>query len=172
MAQRGAPAGWDSPSDRPSVLQITVESDSRPRVTMRRPHVLVAIVVLAAIGAAILVAVLPGGGASSTRPPTPAPPTPAPPPSVLVDHGSLVQSGPPSATAPRLYRFPLGCWDSTPSGIHPRRTSSCWRGRLYVTAEVRQVGGVVKVTLEPTHQSCSQMPVPPLARGKVRACPR
>ncbi|HJS96945.1 MAG TPA: hypothetical protein VJ741_21935, partial [Solirubrobacteraceae bacterium] len=76
MAQRGVPAGWDSPADRPSVLQITVESDSRPRPAVRRPHVLIAIVVLAAIGAAIVVAVLPGGGSGSAGPPPTAPPAP------------------------------------------------------------------------------------------------
>jgi hypothetical protein len=167
MAQRGVPAGRDSPADRPSVLRITVESDSRPRATVRRPHVLIAIVVLAAIGAAIVVAVRPGGGGGSTPPPpTPAPQTPAP-----VQPSVLVQSGPPSATLPRLYRFPLGCRSSAPTGIQSGRPSSCSRDRLYVTAVMQQIRGGWRVTLRPTSPACSQMPVPPLARGKVKACP-
>src|SRR5690349_12943405 len=104
MAQRGVRAGWDSPADRPSILQITVESTSRRRPPVRRAHVLVALAVLGAIAAAIVIAVLPGSGPGSAPPPPSSPPTPAPqPPSVLVN------GGPPSATAPGLYRVPAGC---------------------------------------------------------------
>ena len=173
MAQRGVPAGWDSPADRPSVLQITVESDSRPRPAVRRPHVLIAIVVLAAIGAAIVVAVLPRGGGGSTPPPAPAPQTPAPqPPSIVVEDGALVDSGPPSATAPGLYRFPVGCLYSKVTAVERNRTGPCSPHDGYVTAAVRRVGGVWRVTLEPINRSCAPVPVPPLARGKVKACRR
>ena len=172
MAQRGVPAGWDSPEDRPSILQITVESESGRHVRMGRPHVLIALAVLGAIGVAVLIAVLPGGGAApaSSPAPTPAPSTPpayAPgPPSVLV------QSGPPSGAAPGLYRFPLSCRGSMATGMRPRHPTSCWRGRLYVTVELQQISGAGRVTLKPSGPACSQLPVPPLARGKVKACPR
>jgi hypothetical protein len=167
MAQRGAPAGWDSPADRPSVLQITVESDSRPRAAVHRPHVLIAIAVLAAIGAAVLVAILPGGGGGPSPSPAPAPQTPAPQqPSVLV------QSVTPSATAPGLHRFPVGCPYSKVTAVERNRTGPCTPHDGVVAVVVRRVGRVWRGTLVPTDPSCTQMPVPPLARGKVKACRR
>jgi hypothetical protein len=169
MAQRGVPAGWDSPADRPSILQITVESTPRRRPTVGRAHVLLAIGVLAAIAGAIAfaVAVLPGGGSGLAPPPSATPSMPVPPqPSVLVE------SGPPSATAPGLYRFPVGCLYSKVTAVERNRTGPCTPHDGYVTAVVRRVGGVWRVTLEPIDPSCSQMPVPPLARGRVKACRR
>jgi hypothetical protein len=43
---------------------------------------------------------------------------------------------------------------------------------MYVTAVMRQVDGGWKTTLESTSPSCSPVPLPPLARGKVKACRR
>jgi hypothetical protein len=140
---------------------------------VRRPRVLIAIVVLAAIGAAIVVAGLPGGRGRSTPPPTPAPQTPAPQqPAVLVEGGALIESGPPSAAAPGLYRFPVGCLYSKVTAVERNRTGPCAPHDGYVTAAVRRVGGVWRVTLEPIDRSCAPVPVPPLARGKVKACRR
>ncbi len=167
MAQRGASAGWDSPADGPSVLQITVESAPRRGLGLRRAHVLIAIAVLGVIAAAGAVALLPGGRGGSVPPASPPHQTPTPQqPSVLVD------SGPPSATAPSLYRFPIGCFYSKVTAVERNRTGPCAPHDGYVTAVVRKVGGVWRVTLTPTTHSCSQLPVPPLARGKVRACRR
>jgi hypothetical protein len=167
MAQRGVPGGWDSPADRPSILQITVESTPRRPRTVRRAHVLIAIVVLAAIGAAIVVAVLPGGGQGSAPPPPTSPSPPVPQrPTVLVD------GGPPPGAAPGLYRLPVGCVYSRVTAVERNRKGPCEPHAGFVTAVVRRVGGVWRVTLEPTSPSCSQMPVPPLARGRVKACRR
>jgi hypothetical protein len=166
MAQRGAPPGWDSAADRPSVLQITVESGPRRGPGPRRAHVLIALAVLGLIAAAAVIAVVPGGGGSA-RPASPAPQTPAPgQPAVLVE------SGPPSATAPSLYRFPIGCLYSKVTAVERNRTGVCAPHDGYVTAVVRRVGGVWRVTLTPTTPSCAPAPVPPLARGKVKACGR
>ncbi len=167
MAQRGAPAGWDSPSDRPSVLEITVESDPRRRPPLRGPHVLIAIAVLVAIGAAVCVALLPGGGPGSA-PPASTSAAPAAPaqPSVLVD------SGPPSVATPQLYRFPVGCSYSRVTTVERNRPGLCTPHNGEVTVVLRRVGHVWRATLEPTTPSCPQMPVPPLARGKVKACRR
>jgi hypothetical protein len=168
MAQRGVPAGWDSPADRPSILQITVESTPRGRPSMRPAHVLIAIAVLGVLAAAVVIAVLPGGGPSSPPPPSSSPPAPPPrQPSVLVD------SGPPSALAPGLYRFPVGCPYSRVTAVERNRTGICTPHDGYVAAVVRRIGGVWHVTLEPINTaSCSPVPVPPLARGKVKACRR
>lgn len=163
MAQRGARAGWDSPADRPSILQITVESTARRRPNVHPLHVLIAIAVFGAIGAAILIAVLPGGG-GSTPPRAPAPQTPAPQePSVLV------QGVTPSADSPTLY---YRCLPSKVTAVERNRTGPCSPHDGLVTVVVGRVGGVSRVTLEPINRSCSQMPVPPLARGKVKACRR
>jgi hypothetical protein len=167
MAQRGVPAGWDSPADRPSILQITVESGPRGRPSVRRADVLIAIAVLGAIAAAVVIAALPGGGPGSAPPPSPAPPARTPRPST-----ALVQIGPPSATAAEVYRFPLGCQYSRVTAVERNRIGPCSPRDGYVTAVVRRVGGVWRVTLEPTIASCPEMPLPPLARGKVKACRR
>jgi hypothetical protein len=84
----------------------------------------------------------------------------------------LVQGGPPSATAPSLYRFPIGCLYSKVTAVERNRRGVCAPHDGYVTAVVRRVGGVWRVTLTPTISSCAPAPVPPLARGKVKACRR
>jgi hypothetical protein len=90
----GAPAGWDSPEARPSVLLVTVEPGPGRRTHARRPSVLVAgLGTLPAIAAAAVIAVLPAASrdsaASRARVPAPVIPTPrAPihrPAAVLVD---------------------------------------------------------------------------------------
>jgi hypothetical protein len=167
MAQRGAPAGWDSPADRPSVLEITVESGPRRRPPVRGPHVLIALAVLVAIGAVVCVALLPGGGTGSApTASTSAPPTAPPQPSVLVD------SGPPSVATPQLYRFPVGCSDSRVTTVERNRPGLCTPHNGEVTVVLRRVGHVWRATLESTDSSCTPLPVPPLARGKVKACRR
>lgn len=175
MAQRGAPAGWDSPADRPSVLEITVESGPRRRAPVRGPRVLIAIAVLVAIGAAVLVAVLPGGGGPGSAPPasTSAPPaSTSAPPTAPPQLNVLVDSGPPSDTAPQLYRFPVGCSDSRVTAVERNRTGLCTPHSGEVTVVLRRVGHVWRATLQPTDPSCAPVPIPPLARGKVKACRR
>ena len=163
MAQRGAPVGWDSSADRPSILAITVESSPRRGARVSLAHMLIAVAVLGAIAAAIVIAVLPGGGSA----PSPVRHTPdAPQPTVLVD------SGPPSVNAPELYRFPVGCPASGITAIQRGRTGPCSPHEGYVTVVLRRVHGAWRSNLEPTNPSCSPAPVPPLARGKVRACRR
>jgi hypothetical protein len=170
MAQHGVPAGWESPADRPSIHQITVESVPGRRVRAGRPHLLVAIAVLGAIGVAIVIAVLGGGGAGPASPPAATPPPSSPPASAPAPPSVLVQSGPPAGAAPGLDRFAVGCRSSAATAM-PGRPTSCWRGRLIVTV-VKQTSGGGKVTLKPTSSACAPLPVPPLARGKVKGCPR
>jgi hypothetical protein len=165
MAQRGVPAGWDSPADRPSILEITVESAPRRQLRVRSVHIAIAIALLGAIAGAIAIAGLPGGSPGSAPRPSTSPPAPQQP-SVLVD------SGPPSATAPGLYRFPVGCLYSRVTAVERNRKGPCAPHDGYVTAAVRRVGGVWRVTLEPIDRTCLPEPVPPLARGRVSACRR
>lgn len=172
MAQRGAPAGWDSPADRPSILQITVESAPRRRAPVRRAHVVVLIALLGAIAAAVAIALLPGRGGGSAPPPPPAPPSPALQTPAPEQPTELVDSGPPSATAPGLYRFPLGCPASGITAVKRGRTGPCSPHQGSITVVLRRVHGVWRGTLEPIDPSCSPVPVPPLARGKVKACRR
>jgi hypothetical protein len=168
MAQRGVPPGWDSSADRPSILAITVESTSRrpagPDPTGVRPaHVLIAIAVLGAIAAAIVIAVLPGGGPGST----PARPTPtAPQPTVLVN------SGPPAGAVTGPYLFPVGCQGSPVIGTQRGATAPCWRHHPSVTVVLRRVGNHWRGTLTPRSTPCSRMPLPPVERRKLKACRR
>jgi hypothetical protein len=122
----------------------------------------IAIAVLGVIAAAVAVAALPGGGGGAARPPAQA--------STSQQPSVLVESGPPSVTAPELYRFPIGCPDSRVTAVERNRRGVCAPHDGYVTAVVQRVGGVWRVTLTPTNPSCTQMPVPPLARGKVKIC--
>jgi hypothetical protein len=166
MAQRGVPGGWDSPADRPSILAITVESAPRRRAAVRPAHVLIGLALLGAIAAAVAIAALPGGGGvgGSAHPPAVTNPlTPGPQqPSVVVQMISL------PGAAPGLYRIPLGCL--RPGSI--AQTVACSAHAGYAVALLRRIGGSWRGTLMPTDASCVPAPVPPLARGKVRACPR
>jgi hypothetical protein len=167
MAQRGVPAGRDSPADRPSILQITVEATPRRPPSVRPAHVLIAIAVLGVIGAALAIAVLQGGAPRTAPLPSTARSAPTPhEPTVLVD------SGPPSGTGAGVYRFPVGCPYTRVTAVERNRIGPCSPHDGLLTAVVRRVGGVWRVTLEPTGASCLQRPVPPLARGKVKACGR
>jgi hypothetical protein len=141
---------------------------------VRRRHVLIAITiaVLGGIGAALAIAVLPGGGPGSAPAPVPTSQSPTPPARTPRPPSVLVETGPPSATVAQLYHFPLGCLASSATAVQRDRTGPCSPHDGYVTAVVRRVGGVWRVTLEPTSPPCAQMPVPPLARGKVKACRR
>lgn len=166
MAQRGVLGGWDSPADRPSILAITVESAPRRRAAVRPAHVLIAVVLLGAIAAAVAIAALPGGrggGGSAHSPAVTSPLTPGPQqPSVVVQIISL------PGTAPGLYRIPLGC--RRPGSIS--QTPACSAHAGYAVALLRRIGGSWRGTLGPNGASCVPAPVPPLARGKVKACPR
>jgi hypothetical protein len=167
MAQRGAPVGWDSSADRPSILAITIESSPRRRARPSPAQVLIAVAVVGAIITAIVIAALPGGGSGSAPQPSPVRHTPpAPQPTVLVD------SGPPSANAPDLYRFPVGCPASGITAIQRGRTGPCSPHGGYVTVVLRRVDGAWHSNLEPISRACAPIPMPPLARGKVRACRR
>ncbi|MGN6867234.1 MAG: hypothetical protein ACTHMY_02405 [Solirubrobacteraceae bacterium] len=167
MSQRGAPAGWDSPGDRPSILQITVESTPRRRPPVRRAHFLVALAVLGAIAAVTAVAVLPGGGPGSAPPPSSSPPAPTPqPPSVLVN------GGPPSATAPGLYPVPAWCGSVGATAVESNGTDPCTPHAGVVTVVVGRASVEQKVTLKLISSSCPHMPLPPLARGRVKPCRR
>jgi hypothetical protein len=171
MDRRGTPGGWDSP-DRPSVVQVTVESEPGQRIEVRRAHLMIAIAVLGAIAAVVVIAVLPGGGPGSAPPrattfQTPAPHTPAPTgPTVLVD------SGPPSDTGVGSYRFPLGCLGSVLGGGKEAGSGPCRRDGGYVTAILRRVGGRWRVTLKATNPPCPEMPLPAVMRRHLRAACR
>jgi hypothetical protein len=58
------------------------------------------------------------------------------------------------------------------TAVERNRTGPCSPHDGYFTAVVHRVGGVWRVTLEPIGAPCSPVPVPPLARGKVKACHR
>jgi hypothetical protein len=163
MAQRGVPGGWDSHADRPSILAITVESAPRRHAGLRPAHVLIAIALLGAIAAAVAIAALPGPGGGSAPPPTSNPLTPDPQqPSVIV------QSITPPGTAPGLYRIPPGCLRPGSTA----QTPACSAHAGYAIALLRRLGGSWRGTLGASGASCAPAPVPPLARGKVKACPR
>lgn len=167
MAQRGVPGDWDSPADRPSILAITVESSPGRHGGGRPPQLLIAVAVLGAIAAAIVIALLPGGGPGSTRPPSPVRHTPtAPQPTVLVD------GGPPAPAVTGPYFFAVGCMGSPVIGTQRGATAPCWRHRHYVTAVLRRIGTHRQGTLTPRSTRCSRMPLPPVERRKVNACRR
>ena len=121
-----------------------------------------ALAVLGALGAAVVIAALPGGRPGPAAPASPARQTPAPPqPSVLVE------SGPPLGAAPGLYRIPLGCSGGA------RRSGQCSTHDVNViVAVLRPIRGSWRGSLESSSASCVAPPVPPLARGKVKACRR
>jgi hypothetical protein len=166
MAQRGAPGDWDSPADRPSILAITVESAPRRPAAVRPAHALILVALLGAIAAAVAIAGLAGGGGGggSAHPPAVTSPlTPGPQqPSVVVQIIS------PPGTAPGLYRIPPGCLRPGSTA----QTPACSAHAGYAIALLRRIGGSWQGTLMPTGTPCVPAPVPPLARGKVKACSR
>ncbi len=181
MDHRGTPGGWDSPANRPTVVEVTVVAGAGRRGRDRRTNVFLAgLGTLPALAVAAVIAVLPAGGRGSAPPrartptpgianprgPFPGAPSQPPPPNVLVD------SGPPSATAPSLYRIPLGCLASTVAGVEQREAAPCARGGPYVTAVLRRVGGTWRVRLTPASPSCPQMPLPAQMRRNLTGCRR
>jgi hypothetical protein len=188
MDHRAGPSGWDSPADRPTVVQVTVVASPGRLARERRPHVLIAgLGTLPALAVAAAIAVLPGGGHGSAvprarTPATPAPGAPAPrfrtprfpipgaptsqPPTVLVN------SGPPSGAVPGAYRFPLGCLSSILGGAREAGSGPCRRNSGYVTAILRRVGDRWRVTLKETNPTCPQMPLPAVMRREVQVCRR
>jgi hypothetical protein len=165
MAQRGASGGWDSPADRPSILTITVESAPRRHAALRPAHALIAIALLGAIAAAIVIAVLPGGGTGPTPAPSSVRHTPTPQPTVLAD------SGPPSAVVTGPDLFPVGCQGSPVIGTQRGATAPCWRHRPYATVVLRRVGTRWR-GLTPRSSRCWRMPLPPVERRKLKPCQR
>ena len=185
MGQRGASDGRDSPVDRPTVLQVTVEpAPRRPGLRLPasgvRARVAVSLVGVIALVCAWLVIDGLGGARHDfvrhdlvrhdlARIATPYAGVAEPP---LHVHGDGELDRP---TQP--YRFPLGCMSVT---MTPRalaaalraRTGPCWRYGVFVTAVLRRVGGVWRLALEVTSPSCPRLALPPDVRAQIVACRR
>jgi hypothetical protein len=191
MDHRAGPSGWDSPADRPTVVQVTVVAAPGRRARNRRPNALIAgLGTLPAIAVAATIAVLPGGGRGAATPRARTPATPAPgvptpgfhtprfgfpvpgapssqPPTLL-----LVNSAPPSGAVAGSYRFPLGCLSSILGEGREAGSGPCRRNSGYVTAILRRVSGSWRVTLKETNPTCPQMPLPAAMRRNVQVCRR
>jgi hypothetical protein len=75
------------------------------------------------------------------------------------------------------YRFPLGCLGSrlsSPSSPQPgdvtNRIGPCWHYGVYVTAVLRRVHGVWRLTLDARSNSCPHVPIPAKIRALLAAC--
>lgn len=163
MAQRGPGDGRDSPANRLSTVQVTVEpgpgrrAGRAGRVGLRGFAV---VVVLGVVVLAVLMEALPGRGRGSrpgiahhARPAT-----------------ALLDSGPPLSTMADAYRFPLGCLSITLQDARPERAGPCWRYGVYMTAILRRVGGVWRLALEVNSRSCPYLSLPASVRRQVLVC--
>jgi hypothetical protein len=172
MAQRGAPDGRDSLANPPSVVQVTVESEPRGRVTGAGPPRLRALLAVSLIGAglaALLIASGIGGGAphSGHRASAEAPSAETTPRRGTAQVAQVTEAS----------RFPLGCTGITltpreAAGRPRTRTGPCWRYGVVVTAILRHVDGVWRPTLEATSRSCPQLALPTEVRAQLSVCQR
>lgn len=76
-----------------------------------------------------------------------------------------------------VYRFPLGCLGSTLSGRSSLRADGalsrlgpCWHYGVYLTAVLRRVDGVWRLTLDTRGNSCPDVPLPASVRALLAAC--
>ena len=170
MAHSGAPDGRDSLPSPPSIVQVTVEAG--PRSRRLRSLVLAGLVIACAVVGGVLLVT--GSGGAAKRAPAPA--------------GSVAQTGH-APGSPRLrgtaqvaavtgaYRFPLGCMAMTVTPeamahVLHSRTGPCWRYGVFVTAVLRQVGGVWQLGLEATSRSCPRIALPASIRAQLAVCRR
>jgi hypothetical protein len=188
-------AQWVSPGDAPSNVRVTVVPGPRAHPVRDRSAairgavglslVVASIVLVAAAGAIVGVAV--GGG----RPLRTAPvhvagaPARATPASVLATEGRTAgtaaavpatEAGKAGlATVAAAYRYPLGCLGITISADRSAmlgRHSPCWRYGVYVTAVLRQVNGVWRLMLKATSPKCPAVPLPEFVRSALITCER
>jgi hypothetical protein len=80
-------------------------------------------------------------------------------------------------TATEPYRFPLGCMGMTMTRqalqvVLRNRTGPCWRYGVFVTAVLRRVDGVWRLTLEATSRSCPRLALPAAVRAQIVVCRR
>ena len=74
------------------------------------------------------------------------------------------------------YRFPLGCLGATlrSSSTRPSNattgTGPCWHYGVYVTAVLRRVDGIWRLTLAARSDSCPSVPLPATVRALLVAC--
>jgi hypothetical protein len=171
MAQRGAPDHWDSVPNPPSVVQVTVEPGPRGRPPMAHAarswaFVIVSLLVAGAVGGGVLL--VSGGGGGERR---------------ALGSTASIQAGPrlrgtaQVASVTEAYRFPLGCMSMTitpeaMAHVLRSRTGPCWRYGVFITAVLRQTGGVWRLGLEATSRSCPRIALPASIRAELAVCRR
>jgi hypothetical protein len=173
MAQRGAPDGWDSLANPPSVVQVTIESEPRGRLTGAGPPRLRPLLAVSLIGAglvaALLLAARIGGGPphSGHRASTEVPSAETTPKRGIAQAAQVTEAD----------RFPLSCTGITltpreAAGAPRSRSGPCWRYGVFVTAILRRVDGVWHPALEATSRSCPQVALPTEVRAQLAVCQR
>jgi hypothetical protein len=175
MAQRGAPGGWDSLPNPPSVLRVTVESAPRRsglRLRAGRLRVLAALSLVGAV-AGVCAALVAGGIGGARHGPARIASAYAP----IMGVGEHTRGIEQLVTAAGTYRFPLGCMGMTltPVGLAGAlrdRTGPCWRYGVFVTAILRRVDGMWRLALEATSRSCPHVPLPAPVRAQLAVCRR
>jgi hypothetical protein len=164
MAQRSAPDGRDSLPNPPTIVRVTVEAAP---IARRRPTLLMVglVVAAAAVGGVLL---LLGSGGAANR---------VPRPTRTVLAGPRLRGTAQVGSITEAYRFPLGCMSMT---ITPEamahalrsRTGPCWRYGVFITAVLRQTGGVWRLGLEATSRSCPRIALPASIRAELAMCRR
>jgi hypothetical protein len=166
MAQRGASRGWDPPS----VLQVTVEYESRRRAARARtPRVSpLALASLIGVGAVVCTLLLTdgiglvGGGMRRSA--------------IAVPAAAVVSD--PAQPATAVYRVPPGCMRitrtrQTLAGALRRSTDPCWRYGVEATAILHRVGRIWGLALETAGgRACPGVPLPSGVRRDLAACRR
>ena len=164
MAQRSASDGRNSLANGPSVVRVTVEATPSAR---RRPALLVAGLVIAGATVGGLLLLMGSGGAAKR--------VPVPTRTVLA--GPRLRGTAQVGSVTEAYRFPLGCMSMTvtPEAMAHAlrsRTGPCWRYGVFITAILRQTGGVWRLGLEATSRSCPRIALPASIRAELAACRR
>jgi len=173
MAQRGARDVWDSLPNPPSVVQVTVESGPRGRVTGTGPTRLRGLIALIVLGAGLAFLLVAGGLRGGAVHPAHRAGANVP----IADPTPRLRGVAQVAEVTEAYRFPLGCMGITLTrqalaGALRSRTGPCWRYGVFVTAVLRRVDGVWGLALEATSRSCPQIALPPDVRAQLAVCRR
>jgi hypothetical protein len=173
MGHRGALDGRGSLPNPPSVVQVTVESGPRGRMSRPGRASVRALIAVSLIGAG-LAAVLIAGAIKSGAPRSG---RAAGANALISDPTPRLRGVAQVAEVTEAYRFPLGCMSITLTrqalaGALRSRTGPCWRYGVFVTAILRRDDGVWQLALEATSLSCPQLALPADVRAQVEVCRR